>query len=126
MTQVLYRHKGPVSIGYVPRGPAIATGDLEATQLLMGAIDASARQHRALYVMIETDLPIEGLTEHPLPGIEPGPTHLQPSRTVKVSLADDDTLLAGMHQKTRYSVRLAQRKGRHGRFAYRGRSPRRR
>jgi lipid II:glycine glycyltransferase (peptidoglycan interpeptide bridge formation enzyme) len=111
MAQVLYRYKGPVSIGYIPRGPAIAPGDLEATRLLLDAIDANAREHRALYIMMETDLPIEGLTDHPFPGIEPGPPHLQPGRTVKVPLVADEALLAGMHQKTRYSVRLAPRKG---------------
>ncbi len=111
MAQILYRHKGPVSIGYIPRGPAVRSGDLEAIRLLIDAIDANARKHRALYVMIETDVPIDGLTEHPLTGIEPGPPHLQPGRTVKVPLLDDDRLLAAMHQKTRYSVRLAPRKG---------------
>lgn len=111
MAQVLYRHKGPFSIGYIPRGPAVAPGDLEATRLLLDAIDANARTHRALSITIETDVPIEGLTEHPFPGVVTGPSHLQPGRTVKVPLVDDDTLLAGMHQKTRYSVRLAPRKG---------------
>ncbi len=111
LAQVLYRHKGPVSIGYIPRGPAVRSGDLEATRLLLDAIDANARKHRALYIMIESDVSIEGLTEHPLAGIETGPQHLQPGRTVKVPLLDDEHLLAGMHQKTRYSVRLAPRKG---------------
>ena len=111
MAQVLYRHKGPVSIGYIPRGPAVRSGDLEATRLLLDAIDANARKHRALYLMVETDTPIDGLTANPLAGIDTGPAHLQPGRTVKVPLLDDDRLLAGMHQKTRYSVRLAPRKG---------------
>lgn len=111
MALVLYRHKGPFSIGYIPRGPAVAAGDLEATRLLLDAIDQNARKHRALYIMVESDAPIEGLTDHPFPNIQPGPPHLQPGRTVKVPLLDDDELLAGMHQKTRYSVRLAPRKG---------------
>jgi peptidoglycan pentaglycine glycine transferase (the first glycine) len=111
MAQVLYRHRGPVSVGYIPRGPAVAKDDLEATRLLLDAIDVSAREHRALYVMIETDSDLAGLTDHPLPGLEAGPTHLQPGRTVKVPLVGDEELLAGMHQKTRYSVRLAPRKG---------------
>ena len=111
MAQVLYRHKGPVSIGYIPRGPAVAPSDLEAAQLLLDAIDRNARQHRALYVMMETDRKIEGMTSGALPGIESGPPHLQPGRTVKVPLVDDEQLLASMHQKTRYSVRLAPRKG---------------
>ncbi len=111
MAQILFRHKGPVSMGYIPRGPAIVPGDLEATRLLLDAIDASARKHRALYLIIEADHSIVGLTEHPLPGFEVGPPHLQPGRTVKIPLVDDEQLLAGMHQKTRYSVRLAPRKG---------------
>lgn len=111
MAQVLFRHKGPFSIGYVPRGPAVADGDLEASRLLLDQIDEVAKRHRALYVMIETDKSIGGFNEHALPVIEPGPPHIQPGRTVKVPLVDDDTLLAGMHQKTRYSVRLAPRKG---------------
>jgi lipid II:glycine glycyltransferase (peptidoglycan interpeptide bridge formation enzyme) len=40
-----------------------------------------------------------------------GPPPFQPGRTVKVPLLNDDDLLKQMHQKTRYSVRLAQRRG---------------
>jgi lipid II:glycine glycyltransferase (peptidoglycan interpeptide bridge formation enzyme) len=111
MAQVLFRHKGPVSIGYVPRGPAVASGDFEASRLLLERIDHIARRHRALYVMIEADKPIDGFTSHPFSGLEISSVHLQPGRTVKVPLLADEQLLAGMHQKTRYSVRLASRKG---------------
>ncbi len=72
MAQVLYRHKGPVSIGYIPRGPAVRPGDLEATRLLIDAIDANARKHRALYVMIETDLPDRGPHREPITGLRAG------------------------------------------------------
>lgn len=111
MAQVLFRHKGPVSMGYIPRGPAVANGDLEAARLLLDAIDASARKHRSLYLVIETNELVDGISRHRFDGLLGGPIHLQPGRTVKVPLLDDDTLLAGMHQKTRYSVRLAPRKG---------------
>ncbi|MCO5221683.1 MAG: peptidoglycan bridge formation glycyltransferase FemA/FemB family protein [Thermomicrobiales bacterium] len=111
MAQVLFRHKGPASVGYVPRGPVVAPDDLEAAKLLLDAIDNAARRHRALYIIIEANTEIAGLTRHPLPGLELGPAHLQPGRTVMVPLLDDDQILAGMHQKTRYSVRLAPRKG---------------
>ena len=111
MAQVLFRHKGPVSIGYIPRGPAIAPNDLEASKLLLDQIDAAARRHRALSVIIEADKPVDGFTQNAFSGLESGPPRLQPGRTTKIRLLDDDALLAGMHQKTRYSVRLAPRKG---------------
>jgi peptidoglycan pentaglycine glycine transferase (the first glycine) len=111
MAQVLFRHKGPVSIGYIPRGPVVTPGDYEASRLLLDEIDEVAGRHRALYVMIEPDKPIDGFSEHAFAEIQAGPAHLQPGRTVKIPLVDDDALLTAMHQKTRYSVRLAPRKG---------------
>ncbi len=40
-----------------------------------------------------------------------GPEHIQPGRTVKVTLLEDDLQLKQMRQNTRYSVRLAIRRG---------------
>ena len=39
------------------------------------------------------------------------PADVQPPDTVIVGLADDGTLLARMHKKTRYNIRLAEKKG---------------
>ena len=111
MAQVLFKHKGPISIGYIPRGPAVAPNDLEALELILQQLDEAARRHRAVSIVIEVDRPIDGLSQEPLAGLRLGPPHIQPGRTVKVPLVDDDALLAQMHQKTRYSVRLAERKG---------------
>lgn len=36
---------------------------------------------------------------------------LQPQRTRIVTLADEEAMLAGMHQKTRYNIRVAQKRG---------------
>ena len=98
MAQVLFRHKGPFSIGYIPRGPAVAENDLEASRLLLDQIDKVAKRHRALYVMIETDAAIDGFNRNALNGLESGPPHFQPGRTVKVPLTADDALWAGIHQ----------------------------
>jgi lipid II:glycine glycyltransferase (peptidoglycan interpeptide bridge formation enzyme) len=111
MAQILYRAKGPISIGYVPRGPLI-TGDVEKVwPRLRQEIDASARSHRAIAVIIETDAPLGLAGTYRDAGLVAGPAHLQPGRTVKIPLLDDEMILKGMHQKTRYNVRLAQRRG---------------
>lgn len=107
---VLFRQQGPVSIGYVPRGPVV-DGDPDAAAVLWNEIDRRAKRHRALTLLVEPDMRL------PLPGsyrdwgFVRGTRHIQPSRTVKVPLLADDALLAQMHQKTRYSVRLAHRRG---------------
>ncbi len=46
-------------------------------------------------------------------GVAVVPGHQQPGRTVKLPLGSDDAILAQMRQKTRYNVRLAQRRGVH-------------
>jgi len=109
MAQVLYRTRGPVSVGYIPRGPAFdetGAGLNELAEL----IDRSARNRRALFTVMELD---QGSSEtgQRFPKWEEGPDFVQPGRTVKVALDDDETILTRMHQKTRYSVRLAMRKG---------------
>lgn len=110
MAQVLFRFRGPVSIGYIPRGPAFADGDTEAVTELLAEIDRVAKKNRALYLMVETNepLPLSGtFRDH---GFVKGSVAIQPERTVQVPLLDDDQLLKQMHEKTRYSVRLARRR----------------
>jgi len=111
MAQVLYRFRGPVSLGYIPRGPAFGGDAGRLWPLLLEEIDASARRNRAIATIIELDRPLGLSGKLREAGVVRGPGHLQPARTVKVPLAHDDVLLGQMHQKTRYNVRLAQRRG---------------
>jgi lipid II:glycine glycyltransferase (peptidoglycan interpeptide bridge formation enzyme) len=107
--QILFKHRGPVTMAYVPRGPALTAEDPALLAALMGEIDRVCRSRRAISVILEPDrpLPLGDLAR----SFVPGPAHIQPPRTVKVPLVDDEALLAGMHQKTRYNVRLSLRKG---------------
>jgi len=111
MAQILYRRRGPASIGYIPRGP-VMTGDIPAVwERLRREIDASARAHRAISVIVEPNQPLGLQGRWRDAGLVGGPAHLQPGRTVVIPLGSDDDILMGMHQKTRYNVRLAQRRG---------------
>jgi lipid II:glycine glycyltransferase (peptidoglycan interpeptide bridge formation enzyme) len=111
MAQVLYRFRGPVSLGYIPRGPVMSGEPAVLWPRLLERIDASARRNRAIMTLVELNAPL-GLTgTFRGAGLVRGPRHVLPGRTVKVPLAEDDVILRQMHQKTRYSVRLAQRRG---------------
>lgn len=109
LAQVLFRHKAGVSVGYIPRGPVLSD-DPDAAGRLWAEIDRQARRRRALTVIVEPD---REFTEASPQGVRlhSGTPPIQPSRTVKIELGDDEALLAQMHQKTRYNVRLAQRRG---------------
>jgi len=110
LAQVLYRHHGPVSVGYVPRGPAV--GDRAANVMpLFSAIDRESRRQRALTLIVEPDRPLPLTGRYRAASFVRGPAHLQPSRTVKVPLLPDDELLGQMHSKHRYNIRNALRRG---------------
>jgi peptidoglycan pentaglycine glycine transferase (the first glycine) len=110
IAQVLFRSKAGVSIGYIPRGPAWPHDDPDAVGELWAGVDEVARRRRTLTIIIEPD---RSLPDHPHQSLqlEPGPEPIQPARSVKVDLLDDQSLMDQMHPKTRYNVRLAVRRG---------------
>ena len=108
LAQMLVRRKAGVSVGYIPRGP-VHPDHADGVRLWQG-IGREALRQRALFVIVEANEPLpDGLEQ--AARLSAGPAHIQPARTVKVPLVDDDALLKQMHQKTRYNVRLAQRRG---------------
>jgi len=108
--QILFRSRGPISVGYVPRGPVVPEGEPDLATDLMRKIDQASKRHRALYTLVETDRPLPFAGTYKDHGFVTGPDHIQPARTVKVPLLADEPLLAQMRQNTRYSVRLAIRR----------------
>lgn len=111
MAQVLYRSRFGVSVGYIPRGP-VFSGDRDVLwPLLLEELGALARHSRAIMTIFEpnTSLHLSGSFRDA--GVVAGPSRLQPGRTVKIPLSTDDAILKQMHQKTRYNVRLGQRRG---------------
>jgi peptidoglycan pentaglycine glycine transferase (the first glycine) len=110
--QVLFRQRGPIAIAYIPRGPAFSSFENPALVTAMfDAIDAACNRRRAIQLTVEPDRPLPAEGGGNSRTFVTGGDHFQPSRTVKVPLLDDSALLDQMHQKTRYSVRLAERRG---------------
>lgn len=110
LAQVLFRRKAGVSIGYIPRGPVLPRGDTDASAELWIRIDEEARRRRTLTIVVEPDADLpEGPAQRLLAASSMPP--IQPSRSVKVELLDDEALIGQMHPKTRYNVRLARRRG---------------
>ncbi len=109
--------RSPARILYAPKGPLLSP-DLDRWEDLLEALEQQARQRRALFVKIDPDVEAESergqrLRECLLArGWVFSAEQIQFRNTVLSDLAgDEEALLAGMKQKTRYNIRLAERKG---------------
>jgi len=120
---VLKRRVTPIghSIFYCPRGPTIDYTDASAFSQLMGGIHSLARKERAILLKIDPAIAAPNheierlLREHRFrmpPEVSGGFGGTQPRSVMKLDLTkDEETLLANMKPKTRYNLRLAERKG---------------
>ncbi|MRS02965.1 peptidoglycan bridge formation glycyltransferase FemA/FemB family protein [bacterium] len=106
--QVLFRKlPGGFTIGYIPKGP-IGQGCGLFTEL-----DEVCRENRAIFLKVEPDIwePEQALSIVEQPGWVKTKT-VQPRRTVVISLnGSEEEILDRMKQKTRYNIRLAEKKG---------------
>lgn len=104
--QILFR-KLPLgfTIGYIPKA--------NVGQTLWYEIDSVCKIKRAIFLKWEPDL----WDRSPLPmgeglGVRVSPHNIQPPRTIVVDLKDsEEEILGRMTQKTRYNIRLAEKKG---------------
>ncbi len=106
---------------YAPRGPIVDWADAAAVQRAMEAVTAFARDREAVALKLDPAVPAgpggcaTALADHGFRLQETGASFegVQPRFVMHLPLAarDEVTLLAGMHPKTRYNVRLAERKG---------------
>ncbi len=98
------------SLAYLPKGPLGADWDA-----LWPEVDALCRRRRAVFLKVEPDAWQEDAgvgAGMQMAGFRPSQHDLQPPRTIVVDLqGDEEDLLARMKQKTRYNIRLAERKG---------------
>ena len=103
--QILFR-KLPLgfSIGYIPKANPAPS--------LWKEIDSVCKKNRAAFLKLEPDL-WNDQPFIPLPlTFKPSSHNIQPPRTILVDLTGtEEEILARMKQKTRYNVRLAEKKG---------------
>jgi peptidoglycan pentaglycine glycine transferase (the first glycine) len=108
--QVLFR-KLPLGfhIAYIPKGPVG-----QEWNSLWPEVDRLCRQKRAVFLKVEPDQfePAPQWMSAGLRGFLPGQKPIQPRRSVVIDLSGPpEAWLERMKQKTRYNIRLAERKG---------------
>ncbi|MBN1400416.1 MAG: peptidoglycan bridge formation glycyltransferase FemA/FemB family protein [Anaerolineae bacterium] len=113
--QVLYRPFGPFTLGYVPKGPVLASDDPQDLDPLWAAIHRRSRRMRAVALKVEPEWRDEDAQAHArlqAAGFHPNSQTIQPRRTIIVDLsADEEEILTRMKSKWRYNVGLSIRKG---------------
>lgn len=108
------------SIFYSPRGPVMALDDPVLARELFTGARLTARQHGAIFLKIDPDVPV---TDQVFANILEGcgfaqnETGLdfegvQPAFVFRLDITpSEEQLLNNMHAKTRYNIRLAEKKG---------------
>ena len=99
-----------LSIAYIPRGP-VGTGNWAD---FWPVVDDLCRKENAVFLRVEPEIwePVNpDFASVNLPDFKETQQTIQPPRTVMVSLAEsEEDLLNAMKSKTRYNIRLAERK----------------
>lgn len=104
--------KTPFFVGYFPKGPL-------PTKEMMDFLRKNGQQNKAIFIKLELNLPTCEPNTHPVCtrfayrelGLIPGkPIFTKYTSIIDLTLSEEE-LLAKMHPKTRYNIRLAERKG---------------
>jgi len=99
-----------LSIAYVPKASVN-----EEWQALLPKIEAECRNRHAVFLQIEPDVnePYDvAALERLFPNYITDENTIQPRGTILIDISqDEEAILAAMKQKTRYNIRLAERKG---------------
>ncbi len=104
----------PMSIAYIPKGPVFDYEDDALLKALLGGLDSLCRQRGAAWLKIEPDEPYSASLRRKLlaAGFQHSRRTVQPQSTIRLDLtAGMEESLAQMSAKTRYNIRLSERKG---------------
>ncbi|MFA4857663.1 MAG: peptidoglycan bridge formation glycyltransferase FemA/FemB family protein [Candidatus Margulisiibacteriota bacterium] len=103
------------SIFYAPRGPVVDFRNHAAFNLLINAIRFKADEHKAIVFKMDPDLAekdVGSILAIKKAGFDFVRKQVQPRTTYVIDLEQDlEKILMGFEEKTRYNVRLAEKKG---------------
>ncbi len=108
--QILFR-KLPLgfTIGYIPK--PVFSNQSDSNQLWR-EVDFICKQNRTVFLKIEPDLWADQKPDTWNLELDTSPHNIQPPRTLIVDIkGSEEEILARMKQKTRYNIRLAEKKG---------------
>lgn len=97
------------NIAYIPKGPI--GPDWKA---LWQELDINCKKNKTIFLKVEPDLwDTESSSIEPnMDDFKPNASAIQPRRTITIDLINDEqSILSSMKQKTRYNIRLAEKKG---------------
>jgi lipid II:glycine glycyltransferase (peptidoglycan interpeptide bridge formation enzyme) len=110
--QILFRRLPfGFTLGYIPK----STSSFQQSVLSQGLwreIDLACKKNRAIFLKLEPDLWEDQKPDTWSMALRTSPHNIQPPRTLIVDLEGSaEEILARMKQKTRYNLRLAEKKG---------------
>lgn len=111
--QVLFRRvPSGLTIAYIPKGPlGIQKANIRDWDGLWTELDEICRQKRAIFIKIEPDVWEPADLTAAIPHDYCSSKPIQPRRTALIDLSgNEEDWLGRMKQKTRYNIRLAERK----------------
>lgn len=104
---LIIKHDLPLGKNYLycPRGPVVQEGDIS---MFLKEVKSISQQEKSIFFKIEPEIDLN-LTEF---GFKKSLKEIQPSKTVILNIDQSkEELLEQMHHKTRYNIRLAEKKG---------------
>ncbi len=103
------------SVLYCPRGPVFKRYDNTLIHYFFTALTEFAKTHRAILLKCDPEIPessesvLQQLSDS---GLRYNPENIQPRATIILNIeSSEEALLKSFHHKTRYNIRLAEKKG---------------